>query len=615
MTIRRGALAGGVALLLAAPVAAEVDIRAVTLSTAGTALLEATGRQGEDGLTLSLRRGDLDAFLKSAVIADPVGALPELRLPGPGALQDAFDLLPIDADALADRARLLGAFTGAGVEAERRGVTLRGRLMGVAARDCEAGRCHVLSLRDDAGTLHAFNLSPALAVRLTDAADQAVLDRALEAQRAAANGGLIPVRIDSADPADREVALSWLQDAPQWRTAWRAVERDDGLELTGWAVVENTTGHDWDAVDLTLATGAVQALRVPLYDRLPAPDAAFAPEMLAADAPRRALAAPEHAVADAQADDGASFTRFMLQAPVTLAAGEMISLPFLRETLADARRLVHRGGAGARHPQLALELENPLPLRLPAGVLTLYEDGRGHAGDAMVPELAPGAQAVVDFARDTAITIAEETSRTERVRELRIRDGVMELREDLERRTRYRIDGAADRARTLTLDHPRDSDWDLLTEGGEERLDATRWEVDVPPGALTVFEVHERQPRLRRIALADLDAAALSRWQRDAPDDAARALLAELAALRSRIEALRRDAQRLRALEDDLSAEQERLVGVITALGTDSAADRDRRARVDALDAEITAAATERRTAEAEADRLRAELAARLSAD
>ena len=88
--------------------------------------------------------------------------------------------------------------------------------------------------------------------------------------RAQGRASRVEVTVDSADTTPRD-RLGWLQPAPVWKTAWRAVDGPDGLALTGWAVVENTTGHDWDDVSLTLATGAVRALDARLYDRVDAP--------------------------------------------------------------------------------------------------------------------------------------------------------------------------------------------------------------------------------------------------------------------------------------------------------------------------------------------------------
>ena len=58
---------------LTTPAMAENQLRAVTLSTAGVAMLEAEGQIDADGLRLTLRRSDMNDFLKSLRVAGPVG--------------------------------------------------------------------------------------------------------------------------------------------------------------------------------------------------------------------------------------------------------------------------------------------------------------------------------------------------------------------------------------------------------------------------------------------------------------------------------------------------------------------------------------------------------------
>ena len=593
--------------LLLAPGAALADpqIRAVTLSTAGTALIEATLPMAEGQAGLTLRRADLDGFLKSVVVDDPARSVIQMRLPGPAAFEDAFAALPLAPAELQGRAALLAAMAGAAVTVDRRGVETRGTVMGVTDRPCEHGPCAVLTLRDDAGALRGLDLDGTLSLRFDDPADRAMIDAALTALRLGRDPQQVAVALGSDNDAARDLSLHWLQPAPVWKTAWRAVDTDDGLALTGWAVLENATGQDWDAVELTLATGAVQVLEAALYARDHA-DAFAAPAMESA---LMARSMADQAVADTLADDGASFSRFTLATPVTLAAGQMISLPFLQDNVPQAQLLVHRGGQGSSHPRIALSLHNTLPLRLPGGVMTYYQDGRGHAGDAQVPELAPGGAALLEFARDTSLRVAEDVARTETLRSLTIADGVVTLTEDLMRRTTYRIEADGDAARDLTLDHPRQPGWELATGGAESRLEAHRFTVAVAPDGITEFTVTERQPRSRRIAVTDIDDSLLDLWMRDAPDAETAALLTDLAALRRDLAQARRDRAAAEAEAEDLAAEQARLVDLIVALGSDSAADRDRRARVDALDARIFAARTARRAAEARAAALEARIA------
>ena len=590
--------------LLAFPAFADTNIRAVTLSTAGVAMVTATGAMGADGLTLPIRRADIDDFLKSLRLSDPAGGVPVLTLTGPAGLQDTFAALPFGPDALSDLRALLDAMTGAPVTVTRRGVAQDGALMGTRDVTCtgdgEKG-CVALALRGADGTLRQIALDEGTEVAFADAADRAAVDRGLAALRGAARADQLAVRLTSTASASRDVTLGWLQPAPVWKTAWRAEETDAGLVLTGWAVIENTSGQDWDQIDLTLATGAVQALEAQLYDRVQAARKLAAPQMEVAAAPMMARAMAFESAMDmapVSMDDNDSFSSFTLTTPVTLVAGDMISLPFLQQTLPDARLTLYRGGSGDQHPMIALDFENPLPLRLPSGVLTLYA-GQGHGGDAMVPELASGDRARLDFAQDTAVSVREERRDDSRLTAARIVDGVLLAEERLEARTIYRLEGAAADTRVVTLLHPARSGWQVTgSDWQADGLDHLRRDVTLGAGATESAEIVETYVTETRMALLDMDTPTLAYWLSRVPDADTRAKLTRLQDLRAQIAALEQSRDRLTRAEATLIADQERLVSLIVQLGDDSPANTDRRARVDSIEAEITANRAAREQAE-----------------
>ncbi|PZX44662.1 protein of unknown function (DUF4139) [Roseinatronobacter thiooxidans] len=592
------------------------EIRAVTLSRAGVAMIEAQGTLGAEPLRLSIRRADIDDFLKSVRLSDPSGAVPMLSMTGPSGVADVFAALPFEPDALGDLRALLEAMTGAHITAQRRGISVSGDVMGTREVPCaqaDQRGCIAISVLHEDGAIRQILLDDATELQFSDTADQNAVARGLAALRQAGRALMLDVTLSSTETDTRDISLGWLQPAPVWKTAWRAEDGADGLVLTGWAVVENTTGQDWDSVELTLATGAVNALQAQLYDRMEAARKLADPMMdqaLMASAPMARGMAFEAAmeVAPVAMDDGESFSRYTLATPVTVQAGDMISLPFLREALEDARLTLHNGGTGAVHPSIAIAFENPLPLRLPAGIVTLYEDGRGHAGDAMIPELAPGAQAVIEFARDTAMQVSETLTETQNLQSARVVDGVLVAEERLERRTSYRIEGAPDAARVLTISHPQRQGWDMQSTGGESGFDDTKFRVEVPAAEIVTQEVVEQRVTSTRIALLELDQDALAFWSSRLPDAQLRAVLEQLQDLRAQQAQLRREAARQRELEAQLIADQERLVGLIVQLGDDSPATRERRMRVDTIEEEITQSREARRNAETRQSEIEAEL-------
>ena len=607
-------LLGGVAL----PTLAEQppEIRAVTLSRAGVAMIEAQGALGTGPMKLSIRREDIDDFLKSLRLSDPSGAVPMLSMTGPGGVDDVFASLPFGPEALGNLRGLIDAMIGAPVMAERRGISVSGELMGTRELPCtEATQrgCLAVAVLGESGAIRQIPLDDATELHFSDASDRDAIAQGLAALRGAGREKMLDVTLSSTENDRREITLGWLQPAPVWKTAWRAEDGAQGLVLTGWAVVENTTGQDWDEVELTLATGAVQALQAQLYERLEAARKLAQPMMeaaLMASAPMSRGMAFESAmdIAPVSMDDGDSFSRYTLTTPVTLGAGDLISLPFLRETLQDARLTLYRGGTGSVHPSLAIAFENPLPLRLPAGIVTLYEDGRGHAGDATLPELAPGARAEIEFAQDTAIQVNETLTETQNLQTARMVDGVLLAEERLERRTSYRIEGAPDAERVLTIAHPLRQGWEIQSTGGDSGFEDTRFRVDLPAGEIVTQDVVEQRVTSTRIALLDLDQQALGFWSARVPDAELRAMLDQFRTLRAQQADLRREAERQRQIEAQLIADQERLAGLIVQLGDDSPATRERRARVDAIDAEINEARRARDQAEARQTEIEQEL-------
>ena len=326
----------------------------------------------------------------------------------------------------------------------------------------------------------------------------------------------------------------------------------------------------------------------------------FAP-MLAQSAVTRELAAtPMVEAAPVQMTEGSSFSAYTLSEPVSLASGQMLSLPFLQEQAATERLTLYRGGSHAPHPMMALDVTNPLPLRLPAGVVTVYDAQRGHAGDAMMPELAPKDSALVEFAEDSAIRIREDLAEQARITEARIRDGVLIASERTERTTSYRAEGAEDGARVLTLLHPQRPGWDMQTEGGTSALDATRFTVDLPQGQITQFKVIETRTSRTQLALLDLSRDDLAYWEGRMPDAETRAFFADLRDLRQQQAALRtRIAEKPAAPKKTLIADQDRLARLVDQLG-DLRAMRTLTvwARIDAIDAEIDSVRQERATLE-----------------
>ena len=107
-------LALAFALCFAAPaMAAELPVRAVTLSNAGLALVEHAGALAPDEpIALRVPVESVDDVLKSLLLRDPAGVAEGVRLPAQDLEREAFRGLPVRPGDFNSRVALLRALGG-----------------------------------------------------------------------------------------------------------------------------------------------------------------------------------------------------------------------------------------------------------------------------------------------------------------------------------------------------------------------------------------------------------------------------------------------------------------------------------------------------------------------
>ncbi|WP_035694010.1 DUF4139 domain-containing protein [Azospirillum halopraeferens] len=621
-------------LLVAIPArgADGLDLRRVLLSTGGVGYFEYEATvSGDATLTLDVRRDQVDDVLKSIVVYDDAGGVGTIALPGEAPLAQAFRELPFDAAALESPAALLTALRGAEVRVTgAREVT--GRLLSVNEDTVELpdGRGtltrHRITLMTAAG-LRQLVLEDTESLRFADPALQAQVDGALAAL--AEHGGRerrrLSIRTTGGD-APRTVRVGYVVEAPLWKTSYRLTlppEGDGAGALQGWAVLENMSGVDWNAVDLTVVSGSPVTFRQALYESyyvdrpevpvevpgrvLPSPDEGAVPMAAVpqrakggaadeADAARSSMMragpraesmppapapAPSQpaALTTAEARDAATQVVFRYPQPVTVAAGQSLMLPVVARPVPAAAVGLYRPDTHARHPLAAVRVANDTGSGLPPGVLTLYERGGADAavayvGDARLSAMPAGEERLLSFALDRTVTVdrADRPSRT--LTRAAIVDGVLTLTVEERQTTTYTIAAAAGAPRTVIVEHPRRPGWDLAEPAGPEpavTADSYRLPVSVAAGGTASLTVVLRHPRVERVALIDLvpeqvaayaDAEALAPPLREALD--------RVAALRSTLADRQRRIAEVEREQVDVLKDQERLRTNLAALPRDS---------------------------------------------
>ncbi len=251
----------------------EILVSKVIVSTIGLANFELHADvDGNEALQFPVRLEQVDDILKSLVVFDPEGRLGGVTLPGKQPLTEIFKDLPFTKEQLSDPSALFNAYQGAEVTVKGGDLNATGKILFVQPEEValEGGRTvtkHRLSLMTDNGVRQAV-LEDAQSVQFADEKIRNEINRALSAVRESSTSGNRMLTVNVLGNKDRDVTLSYVVDAPLWKTAYRVVLPDGGKDkglLQGWAVIENMTASDWKNVDLTLVSGNPVTYRQSLY--------------------------------------------------------------------------------------------------------------------------------------------------------------------------------------------------------------------------------------------------------------------------------------------------------------------------------------------------------------
>lgn len=439
-------------------------------------------------------------------------------------------------------------------------------------------------------------------------------------------------------------------------------------DLQGWAVLENLSGDDWKGVELSVASGNPVTFRQALYSAyfvnrpevpvevlgrvLPPPDEGAvaadvmakaqdsavrsraaaesgAPTAMAAPpspAPAPAMSAPfagampqrAAETTPAESTEATAQVLFRYPQPVTLANGGTMMMPITARAIPAERLSLYQPNTQPRHPLAALRLSNgdSGETGLPPGVLTLYERLGGAAayvGDARLATLPAGESRILSFAVDQAVTVdrSEQPSRT--LSRATLADGVLQLTVTDRQTTTYRIAGAAGEDRTVIVEHPRRSGWELVPPSGgatggaapDLTADAYRLPVAVPAGQTVTLAVALERPRIERFGISEMSPEQVRAYASSTElPPAAREALAKVATLRGAVADKERRVGELEREQAEIGKEQERLRQNLATLPRDSdlfkrtiAKMGEQETRLDGLSRELTTARKEADTA------------------
>ncbi|MGA2588792.1 MAG: hypothetical protein ABSH32_02650 [Bryobacteraceae bacterium] len=604
-------LAGALAL---SAIAAELPVRQVVLYKHGVGYFERAGQLAAgESVRLDFKASEMDDVLKSLTIEEKGGGkISGLRYDSSEPLAHKLADFPFQLGAAQPLSAVLDQLKGAGIELKFANETVTGAI--VAARLVAADEKHPereqITLLMDGGDLRNFDLGAASGVRLVDPRLQSQFKDYLAALTDARSKEKRSVYIDSTGGKAREIAASYMIPTPVWKSSYRLIFGEAGEPtLEGWAIVDNTTGEDWNNVDLSLVSGRpvsfISRLYEPRYVTRPTAelpeDRASAPvvyegaveteaDTITAPAPPPAPAVPAPAAkamaasgpangrnleqfsrlqkapvvstitAAATAGELGELFEYRISAPVTVRRNESAMLPFLQQRV-DTRKLLIYSDESSTHPMNAAEIANSTGKTLDGGPITVYDAG-AYAGEALMETVKTGDKRLISYAVDlgTRITTMFDT-KAEVIREIHARQGILTTRlASVEVKT-YTIHNVDQRAKTLIIEHPARSEYNLLDRKPlEKTANAYRFEVKLAPGATEKFPVTEERVYDNSFSITDLTPDVLFTYVRNKNlSDAARKQIEQIADQKQQIAAAAREMERIDRQINDVVRDQERL--------------------------------------------------------
>jgi hypothetical protein len=601
--------------------AADLPVKEVVLYKHGVGFFERSGRLGAgESARLDFEATEMNDVLKSLTVEERGGGKNlRLRYDSMDPLSHTLASFPFHIDAGQALSAVLDQLKGSRIELMFGSETVAGAIVNsrrIEASDKQPER-EQLTLLLDNGDLRNVDLGAASGIRLSDPRLQNQLRGYLGALAGARSKDKRSVYIDSTDARERDVVASYMVPMPVWKSSYRLIFGGAKQPLLeGWAIVDNTTGEDWDKVQLSLVSGRpisfVSELYAPRYvnrpkaelpdDRAAAPvvhqgaiveSAKAATERVDVAAsvagvgggfgggtfratvapppppPTAAIVAPSTIMADAAAQELGELFEYRMPTPVTIRNNESAMLPFLQQPL-EARKLLIYSQRGSQHPTNAVELTNTTAKTLDGGPITVYDDG-AYGGEALVETVKAGDKRLISYAVDLGTRVTEAFGgRAAVVREIHVSRGLLTSRLAGEETRTYTALNVDQKPKTLIIEHPVRFGYTLLNQKPMEKTaNAYRFEVQLTPGATRAFPVVEERVYDETYSVTNLTPDALLVYVRNRDlNTAARSQLQRIADQKAQIAETQRAADDAEKQIGDLTSDEDRIRRNIESLNS-----------------------------------------------
>ncbi len=311
----------------------------------------------------------------------------------------------------------------------------------------------------------------------------------------------------------------------------------------------------------------------------------------------------------AETDELGPFFQYSLD-DVTLPRRRSAMLPIVTTPVSVERVSIFNAAEQDQHPLHGAWLENTTGLHLAHGPIAVFDE-QAYAGDARLTDVPADQKRLLAYAVDQDVRIdAESETSDQELRVGRIVDGVLETTRTSTARQTYTIANQGDQDKTIVIEHPRQSGWDLVSpaEAEESTPEVHRFRVSVDAGATTDFTVATERVREQTYQLADANTSRIQLYLRaNAIPDDVREALERLRDLRRAVEEVEQEIRQYERERNRIPQEQQRIRENMQAVDSSSAyyerllakleAQEDRLETIDDRLEDLRAERTERRDA------------------
>ena len=583
--------------------AADLPVREVVIFKNGVAYFERAGelKPGETA-RLDFKAEDMNDVLKSLTITDRSGAkINSVRYDASESVEKRLENFPFTVGPETSLAKFLDQMKGATLNLTLGNQNVAGAI--VSARlikaDKDTPEREVIVLLMDSGEIRSFDLGAASAVKFADPKLDTQLKDYLAVLSQARSKDRRSIYIDATSSAAGEMIARYTTPSPVWKSSYRLIFSSDAQPtLEGWAIVDNTTGDDWNNVHLSVVSGKPVSFITRLYEpryvdrpeaelaenrpvapvvsegviggvaMAPAPPMARMAKKSAMLSAETTEVSPESSVAvTAEGREEGELFSYSFASPVTVKKGESAMLPFLQQKITARKLLIYSENFGL-HARNAAELTNSTGKTLDGGPITVYDAG-SYAGEALAETIKAGDKRLISYGVDlgTRITTAFDSSR-DLVREIHLSRGMLTTRSAIQETRTYSIRNVDAQPKTLIIEHAERPGYRLLDQKPfETTANAYRFEVKLAPSATQTFAVREERVYDQTFAVSNASPDQLVTWtQNKSLSDAARRQLAAIAQKKRDIAANDAAAAQTGAELKDLTQDETRLRENIASL-------------------------------------------------